>query len=47
MVLMWFLFYFMFALQVLKTHDLIDVNQEEPYGDVSFKLTPTLLNAKI
>ncbi|KAI5440385.1 hypothetical protein KIW84_010034 [Lathyrus oleraceus] len=36
-----------FEVLVLKTHDLIDVNQEEPYGDVSFKLTPTLLNAKI
>ncbi|XP_058782760.1 sister chromatid cohesion 1 protein 3 [Vicia villosa] len=36
-----------FEVLVLKTHDLIDVNQEEPYGDVSFKLTPTLSNAKI
>ncbi|CAI8595754.1 unnamed protein product [Vicia faba] len=36
-----------FEVLVLKTHDLIDVYQEEPYGDVSFKLTPTLSNAKI
>ncbi|CAK8564712.1 unnamed protein product [Lathyrus sativus] len=36
-----------FEVLVLKTHDLIDVSQEEPYDDVSFKLTPTLLNAKI
>jgi hypothetical protein len=40
-----FLFYV--ALQVLKTHDLIDVKQEEPYDDVSIKLTPTLSKAKI
>ncbi|XP_045815108.1 sister chromatid cohesion 1 protein 3-like [Trifolium pratense] len=36
-----------FEVLVLKTHDLIDVKQEEPYGDVSIKLTPTLSKAKI
>lgn len=30
------------ALQVLKNYDLIDVEQEEPYGDVSLKLTAEL-----
>ena len=30
------------ALQVLKSHGLIEVQQEEPYGDVSLKLTPSL-----
>lgn len=39
--------YLYVALQVLKTHDLIDVQQEEPYGDISFKLTPALAKAKI
>ncbi|GAU43219.1 hypothetical protein TSUD_301060 [Trifolium subterraneum] len=36
-----------FEVLVLKTHDLIDVKQEEAYGDVSIKLTPTLSKAKI
>ena len=29
-------------LQVLKTNGLLDVQQEEPYGDVSLKLVPML-----
>ena len=29
-------------LQVLKSYGLVDVQQEEPYGDISLKLTPTL-----
>ncbi|KAK2443730.1 hypothetical protein P8452_21894 [Trifolium repens] len=36
-----------FEVLVLKTHNLIDVKQEEPYDDVSIKLTPTLSKAKI
>ncbi|KAJ1434385.1 Winged helix DNA-binding domain superfamily [Sesbania bispinosa] len=36
-----------FEVLVLKTHGLVDVQQEEPYGDVSLKLTPTLSNAQI
>ncbi|XP_061345461.1 sister chromatid cohesion 1 protein 3 [Gastrolobium bilobum] len=35
-----------FEVLALKTHGLVDVQQEEPYGDVSLKLTPTLSNAQ-
>ncbi|XP_027342226.1 sister chromatid cohesion 1 protein 3 [Abrus precatorius] len=35
-----------FEILVLKTHGLVDVQQEEPYGDINLKLTSTLLNAQ-
>ncbi|KAJ0038998.1 hypothetical protein Pint_24077 [Pistacia integerrima] len=36
-----------FETLVLKTHGLIDVQQEEPYGDITLKLTETLSKADI
>jgi chromatin segregation and condensation protein Rec8/ScpA/Scc1 (kleisin family) len=33
--------------QVLKSNGLVDVQQEEPYGDISLKPTPTLSKAEI
>lgn len=35
------------ALQVLKSHGLVDVQQETAYGDISLKLSPTLSNSQI
>ncbi|KAI4323371.1 hypothetical protein L6164_022984 [Bauhinia variegata] len=32
---------------VLKSYGLVDVQQEEPYGDINLKLTPTLSKAQI
>lgn len=34
-------------LQVLKSYGLIDVQQEEPYGDIALKLTSTLSKAQL
>ncbi len=34
---------FYLGLQVLKSYGLVDVQQEEPYGDIALKLTPQLL----
>ncbi|XP_059431521.1 sister chromatid cohesion 1 protein 3 isoform X2 [Corylus avellana] len=36
-----------FETLVLKSNGLVDVQQEEPYGDISLKLTPTLSKAEI
>ncbi|XP_028774366.1 sister chromatid cohesion 1 protein 3 [Neltuma alba] len=36
-----------FETLVLKSYDLVDVHQEEPYGDVSLKLTTALSKAEI
>ncbi|XVF79586.1 hypothetical protein PTKIN_Ptkin15bG0001100 [Pterospermum kingtungense] len=36
-----------FETLVLKSYDLIDVRQEQPYGDITLKLTPTLTKADI
>lgn len=33
--------------QVLKSYDLVDVQQEAPYGDISLRLTSTLSKAQI
>ncbi|TKY49548.1 Sister chromatid cohesion 1 protein 3 [Spatholobus suberectus] len=35
-----------FEVLVLKTNGLVDVQQEQPYGDISLKLAPTLSNAQ-
>ncbi|RDX59867.1 Sister chromatid cohesion 1 protein 3, partial [Mucuna pruriens] len=35
-----------FEVLVLKTNELVDVQQEEPYGDISLKLSPTFSNAQ-
>ncbi|XP_031371624.1 sister chromatid cohesion 1 protein 3 isoform X2 [Punica granatum] len=32
---------------VLKSYELVDVQQEEPYGDISLKLTPTFSKAQL
>jgi cohesin complex subunit SCC1 len=34
-------------LQVLKSYGLIDLQQEEPYGDIALKLTSTLSKAQL